>query len=66
MLGERNWGEAGLTRPLLVPTLFHLHRYLLAGEAGKVVIAVQGVALALMTLTGHRDLVAAHDALGDR
>lgn len=52
VLGERNWGEAGLSRPLLVPTLFHLHRYLLAGEAGKVVIAVQGVALALMTLTG--------------
>ena len=52
VLGERNWGEPGLTRPLLVPTLFHLHRYLLAGEAGKVVIAVQGVALALMTLTG--------------
>lgn len=52
VLGERNWGEAGLSRPLLMPTLFHLHRYLLAGEAGKVVIAVQGVALALMTLTG--------------
>lgn len=52
VLGERNWGEAGLSRPLLVPTLFHFHRYLLSGEAGKVVIAVQGVALALMTLTG--------------
>jgi uncharacterized iron-regulated membrane protein len=24
--GERNWGESGLTRPLLMPTLFHLHR----------------------------------------
>ena len=52
VLGERNWGEAGLSRPLLMPTLFHLHRYLMAGEVGKVVIAVQGVALALMTLTG--------------
>lgn len=52
VLGERNWGEAGLSRPLLVPTLFHFHRYLLAGETGKVVIAVQGVALVLMTLTG--------------
>lgn len=52
VLGERNWGEAGLSRPLLMPTLFHLHRYLLAGDTGKVVIAVQGVALALMTLTG--------------
>ena len=52
VLGERNWGEAGLSRPLLVPTLFHFHRYLLAGETGKVVIAVQGLALVLMTLSG--------------
>ncbi|MFC0252527.1 PepSY-associated TM helix domain-containing protein [Massilia consociata] len=52
VLGERNWGEAGLSRPLLMPTLFHLHRYLMAGDAGKVVIAVQGVALMLLTLTG--------------
>lgn len=50
--GERNWGEAGLSRPLLMPTLFHFHRYLLAGEGGKVVIAVQGVALVLMAVTG--------------
>ena len=52
VLGERNWGEAGLSRPLLMPTLFHLHRYLMAGDAGKVIIAVQGVALALLALTG--------------
>lgn len=52
ILGERNWGEAGLSRPLLMPTLFHLHRYLMSGEAGKAVIAVQGVALMLLTMTG--------------
>jgi uncharacterized iron-regulated membrane protein len=52
ILGERNWGEAGLSRPLLMPTMFHLHRYLMAGDAGKLVIAVQGVALLLLTLTG--------------
>lgn len=50
--GERNWGEAGLTRPLLMPTLFHIHRYLVAGEVGKMVIAVTGVSALLMTLTG--------------
>lgn len=50
--GERNWGEVGLTRPLLMPTLFHLHRYLVAGETGKVVVAVTGVSLALAMLTG--------------
>lgn len=52
VLGERNWGEAGFSRPLLMPTLFHLHRYLMAGDAGKLIIAVQGVALMLLTLTG--------------
>jgi uncharacterized iron-regulated membrane protein len=50
--GERNWGEAGLTRPLLLPTLFHLHRYLMTGDVGKVVVAVEGVALVLAALTG--------------
>ena len=50
--GERNWGEAGLSRPLLMPTLFHIHRYLVAGDVGKMVIAVTGMSLLLMTLTG--------------
>ena len=50
--GERNWGEAGLSRPLLMPTLFHIHRYLVAGETGKVVVAVTGVALVLVILSG--------------
>lgn len=50
--GERNWGEAGLTRALFMPTLFHLHRYLLAGEVGKVVVAITGVALLLTVFTG--------------
>lgn len=50
--GERNWGEAGLTRPLLMPTLFHLHRNLIAGESGKLVVAVTGVSFVLAILTG--------------
>lgn len=50
--GERYWGEFGLSRPLLMPTLFHIHRYLLAGETGKVVVAATGVALLLVILTG--------------
>ena len=52
VLGERNWGEAGLSRPLLLPTLFHLHHYLLVGEGGKVVLAVEGLALLLLAVTG--------------
>ena len=50
--GERVWGDIGLTRPLLMPTLFHLHRYLLAGAVGKTVIAVSGLALLFMSLLG--------------
>lgn len=50
--GERNWGESGLTRPLLMPTLFHIHRYLVAGDTGKLVVAVTGVSLLLTTLSG--------------
>lgn len=50
--GERNWGEPGLSRRLLMPTLFHLHRYLLAGEIGKTVIGISGLALMLTSLLG--------------
>jgi len=52
VLGERNYGEFGLSRPLLMPTLFHLHRYLLAGEVGKTVIGISGLLLALTSLLG--------------
>ena len=52
VIGERNWGEIGVTRPLLMPTLFHLHRYLLAGEWGKSAIGVIGLLLAVTALSG--------------
>jgi uncharacterized iron-regulated membrane protein len=52
VLGERNYGEFGLSRPLLMPTLFHLHRYLLAGEGGKTVTGVTGLMLFLSSLLG--------------
>lgn len=50
--GERQWGELGLTAPLLLPTLYHLHRYLLLAEAGKTIIAVSGWMLVLMCFSG--------------
>lgn len=50
--GERNWGEFGMTRRLLMPTLFHLHRYLLGGEIGKTVIGISGLILIITTFTG--------------
>jgi uncharacterized iron-regulated membrane protein len=50
--GERNWGQIGLSRPLLMPTVFHIHRYLVAGEIGKIIVAITGVSLVLTVLTG--------------
>jgi uncharacterized iron-regulated membrane protein len=50
--GERDWGRFGLTRPLLMSGMFHLHRYLLSGEVGKTITGVSGVMLLLMALTG--------------
>lgn len=50
--GERNWGEPGLSRRLLMPTLFHLHRYLVAGEVGKTIIGVSGLVLVLTAISG--------------
>jgi uncharacterized iron-regulated membrane protein len=50
--GERNWGQTGLSRPLLMPTLFHIHRYLVAGDTGKVIVAATGGALLVAVLTG--------------
>ncbi|NHZ34210.1 PepSY-associated TM helix domain-containing protein [Massilia rubra] len=50
--GERTWGGLGFSRPQLMSTLFHIHRYLVAGETGKTVIGVTGVALLLLSLTG--------------
>lgn len=52
VLGERNWGEFGVSRPLLMPSLFHLHRYLFAGEVGKTVIGITGLFLTITSLLG--------------
>lgn len=52
ILGERNYGEFGLTRELLLPTLFHLHRFLFAGDVGKTVTGVSGLLLTLTSLLG--------------
>ena len=52
ILGERNYGEIGLSRELLMPTLFQLHRYMLAGEFGKTVIGISGLLLLLTSLLG--------------
>lgn len=50
--GERVWGELGFSRQLLMPTLFHLHRYLVAGETGKTLIAASGLVMLVVALSG--------------
>ncbi len=50
--GERVWGEPGLSRRLLLPTLFHLHRYLLSGDTGKTITGVGGMMLLITVLLG--------------
>ncbi|KAB8056191.1 PepSY domain-containing protein [Janthinobacterium sp. FT14W] len=50
--GERDWGRFGFTRPLLMSGMFHVHRYLLTGDAGKTVTGISGVLLLLMALSG--------------
>ena len=50
--GERNWGDIGMSRRLLMPTLFHLHRYLLAGEIGKTAIGISGLMLLITSSAG--------------
>ncbi len=50
--GQRNWGEPGLSRRLLMPTIFHLHRFLLAGEAGRTIVGIAGLALLVSALSG--------------
>lgn len=50
--GERNWGESGISRPLFMPTLFHLHHYFLAGDAGKLFLSICGVLLLVLTALG--------------
>ncbi|MEN7526065.1 MULTISPECIES: PepSY domain-containing protein [unclassified Cupriavidus] len=50
--GERLWGVPGLSRPQLLPTMFHLHRYLLSGDTGKTIIGVTGMMLLLSVLLG--------------
>jgi len=52
VLGERNDGEFGLTRPLLMSTLFHVHRYLFAGDVGKFVMGLAGLSLFLIGAIG--------------
>jgi len=50
--GERLFGVPGLSRQQIMPTLFHLHRYLLSGDTGKTITGVAGMVLFFTVLIG--------------
>lgn len=52
IVGERNWGEPGISQPLLMPVLLQLHRHLFAGEIGKLVVSIIAILLAIIALSG--------------
>lgn len=51
-LGMREWGAPRLDRAHLVPALYELHRSLLSGEAGHVLVGVGGGWLLFLVVTG--------------
>jgi len=52
VLGERISGQIGLSRALFIPTVLSLHRQLLSGNNGKLMVTFNGVVLAIMALSG--------------
>ena len=52
IVGERIVGENGFSRSQLMSTLLSLHRQLLSGDNGKLVVAINGVVLAIIALSG--------------
>ncbi|WP_227459013.1 PepSY-associated TM helix domain-containing protein [Cupriavidus pauculus] len=50
--GERLWGVPGLSRQQIMPTVFHLHRYLLSGDTGKTITGITGMMLLVAVLLG--------------
>lgn len=52
ILGERYWGRSGFSREQIMPTIFHLHHYLLAGETGKLILSIAAIIVVLLSLSG--------------
>lgn len=51
-LGRRAWGAVRMDRAHLVPALYELHRSLLSGEVGHVVVGLAGLVLLGVAITG--------------
>jgi uncharacterized iron-regulated membrane protein len=52
ILGERYWGRSGFSREQIMPTIFHLHHYLLAGETGKLILSIAAIIIVMLCLSG--------------
>lgn|GEM_PF-437621 len=50
--GEREWGRNGLSRTTIIPTIFFLHHFLLAGATGKIITGIVAIALFTVSLVG--------------
>lgn len=51
-LGRRTWSAVRMDRASLVPALYELHRSLLSGEAGHIVVGLAGLVLLGVAITG--------------
>nr|WP_295379099.1 PepSY-associated TM helix domain-containing protein [Pseudoxanthomonas sp.] len=51
-LGRREWGALRLDRAHAVPALYELHRSLLSGEVGHVLVGLAGLALLFVAISG--------------
>lgn len=51
-LGTRQWGAVDFDRAHFVPALYELHRSLLSGDAGHVVVGFAGLFLLAVAITG--------------
>lgn len=52
LLGTRELGELGVTRPYLLKTLYEFHRNVLLGPAGSNIVGVAGLLLLLSAVSG--------------
>ena len=52
VMGERITGETGFSPTQLMPSLVSLHRQLLSGDNGKLLVSINGIVLLILALSG--------------
>ena len=64
-LGQRKWGAARVDAAHVVPALYELHRSLLSGEVGHVVVGAAGLVFLGVALTGALTALPRHATRAD-